>query len=92
MLYLIRALIYSACVLQNEILKKSGSPLAPRQEVLKDTHLYKECPEMMEINMSQELLRELLGARSHPRLVIHNKRCLGMYYSKRSTNIDKIHI
>lgn len=44
--------MYSACVLQNEILQKSGSPLAPRQEVLKDINLYKECPEMMEINMS----------------------------------------
>lgn len=46
------SLMYSACVLQNEILQKSGSPLAPRQEVLKDINLYKECPEMMEINMS----------------------------------------
>jgi len=51
-LYLIRALIHSACVLQNEILQKSGSFLAPWQEVLKDTHLYKECPEMMEIHKS----------------------------------------
>lgn len=92
MLYLIRALIYSACVLQNEILQKSGSPLAPRQEVLKDIHLYKERPEMMEINISLELLREVPGARLHQRVVNHNKRCLGMYYSKGITDTDNIHI
>lgn len=65
MLYLIRASIYSACVLQNEISQKPGSPFAPRQEVLKDIHLYKECPEMMEINMSLKNFGELLGARQH---------------------------
>lgn len=66
-LYLIRALIYSACVLQNEILQKSGSPLALRQEVLKDIHLYKECPEMMEINISLKNFWESYQRLDHTR-------------------------
>lgn len=51
-LYLIKALMYSACVLQNEFLQKPGSPLAAGQEALKDIHLYKEGPGMMEMNIN----------------------------------------
>lgn len=42
--------------------------------------------------MSQELLKELPGVWSHQRVVNHDKRCLGMYYSKGSTDIDNIHV
>lgn len=62
------------------------------QEVLKDIHLYKERPEMMEINISLKNFWESYQGLDHTGVVNHNKRCLGMYYSKGSTNIDNIYI